>query len=920
MDKEQYWAQRLEEFLDYVRSTTSATDPTNAVANLRTVVSRWIGHALERQAHPGERNEELLNEWVTNVLVLDVRPQGDYRSRVGRWWNWIQNQPISVEADVVDQDPSERLARLVAEFRRHGNDSAIAVADGVATEGGSVGGYSLADQDVHLRARERFEETLRRLPTMPHPERQQLKEVWRPKGQGSYGGVGQIVQLGSFIDRASEAEWERLSGQLVALCFGEDDLADRLQTAFDEIYGLGWASATRVVAVIDPQRVIPNYSLDHAGRWAGKLVCLQLLIDEGLLDSETRHRAETVLREHPSSKPSGRAVVESNDLLLEILRPHFTDGDSVDTWGMRTFLYWLSERVMERQEMDGRVGGSDGKKLDLSTLVAEFRASGYPSDDDHQHELARVEFEQILRSLPEITHEDREAVKAVWNPAEFDYGSVGYAGAGANKLVNKASAQDWLQIRDELAEVCFGGDDEVTRLDRAAASGVLSGVRYVVGTRLLAICRPHDVIPIYLLRKSRKYPGVIDMIEVLDRLDLIGDDLRLVARELLSLSGAELNSGTVVMQANDLLLETLRPHFSDDDDVDTWGMSKFLYWLMERHPSDEEADEPWIDDGDLAALATDLLCDVGFVKDIVALLEDKGQVILYGPPGTGKTFFAHELAWELTRYGDADEHPGYSLVQFHPAYSYEDFFEGFRPQVDDNGLMTYELTPGPLVRLARRAQEHPDELHVMVIDEINRANLPRVLGELLYLLEYRNEAIQTQYRPDEDFLLPENLWFIGTMNTADRSIALIDAAMRRRFHFVPFFPDREPTAGLLRRWCEQNEQGQIWIADLLDGVNARLRGDLGGDHMLIGPSHFMKSDLNKDGLRRIWEYNIEPLIEDQFFGRQEVIDSYRFREVWKRHGPGATASGPEARTPDGPDDGDEPQPAGDEGAESYGDD
>ncbi|MDE0675992.1 MAG: hypothetical protein OXH42_01470 [Acidimicrobiaceae bacterium] len=96
MNDEQYWMQRLAEFLDYVRSTTSATDPTNAVANLRTVVSRWIGHALERQAHPGERNEELLGEWVTNVLVLDVRPQGDYRSRVGRWWNWVQDQPISV--------------------------------------------------------------------------------------------------------------------------------------------------------------------------------------------------------------------------------------------------------------------------------------------------------------------------------------------------------------------------------------------------------------------------------------------------------------------------------------------------------------------------------------------------------------------------------------------------------------------------------------------------------------------------------------------------------------------------------------------------------------------------------------------------------------------------------------------------------
>ena len=134
------------------------------------------------------------------------------------------------------------------------------------------------------------------------------------------------------------------------------------------------------------------------------------------------------------------------------------------------------------------------------------------------------------------------------------------------------------------------------------------------------------------------------------------------------------------------------------------------------------------------------------------------------------------------------------------------------------------------------------------------------------------------------------------MNTADRSIALIDAAMRRRFHFVPFFPDREPTAGLLRRW---HEPDQAWVADLLDGVNDRLRSDLGGDHLLIGPSHFMKDDLDKDSLRRIWQYNIEPLIEDQLFGRQDVIDSYRFNEVWTRHGLSASAPGSEAGVLDG---------------------
>ena len=324
----------------------------------------------------------------------------------------------------------------------------------------------------------------------------------------------------------------------------------------------------------------------------------------------------------------------------------------------------------------------------------------------------------------------------------------------------------------------------------------------------------------------------------------------------------------------------------------------------------------------LESAARSLLCGVEFLNDFVELLEDKGQVILYGPPGTGKTYFARQLARTLTGIADDDEYEDegpYSLVQFHPAYSYEDFFEGFRPKVDDDGQMTYELTPGPLVRLAERAADQPDELHVMVIDEINRANLPRVLGELLYLLEYRDEWTQTQYRPVDGFTLPSNLWIIGTMNTADRSIALIDAAMRRRFHFVPFFPDREPTAGLLRRWCERNEPGQVWMADLLDAVNQRLRGDLGGDYMLIGSSHFMKQNLDENSLRRIWEYNIEPLIEDQFFGRQEVIDSYRFGEVWKRHGPSAAAPASEMGTSDGSGEEAAPRSAHDENPESDGD-
>ena len=282
----------------------------------------------------------------------------------------------------------------------------------------------------------------------------------------------------------------------------------------------------------------------------------------------------------------------------------------------------------------------------------------------------------------------------------------------------------------------------------------------------------------------------------------------------------------------------------------------------------------------LDSSAEKLLCDVGYLQEIIDLLADKGQLILYGPPGTGKTYLAQELAEAL-----APDEGTRSLVQFRPAYSYEDFFEGYRPVTDDDRRMTYELTQGPLAKLAEHAAEYPEQQHVMVIDEINRANLPRVLGELLFLLEYRDKSIAVMHRPDGNFNLPKNLWFIGTMNTADRSIALIDAAMRRRFHFVPFFPEREPTKSLLRKWTNKNAPSQAWVVALVSAVNSELKKELDGEHLQLGPSHFMKTDLNEGGFKRVWEYNIEPFIEDQLFGNPDKIKRFRLDAVLQRYGP-----------------------------------
>lgn len=540
----------------------------------------------------------------------------------------------------------------------------------------------------------------------------------------------------------------------------------------------------------------------------------------------------------------------------------------------------------------------------LVVLVLAYRADGYPTEDDLEHMAARERFAQVLMTLDSLGYEDREQVKSTWTRTRYDYGGAGQV-PGLHRTINDCSPDEWESIRSSIHNLCYGEGDLASRFD--ACISHISGLGELVATRLLALSQPERFIPNFILRSApdSSWPGKLDMIELLVRIDVLSDDELETALTLLDEPDSYPQQGALVIKANDFLVDVLGSHFSDDDySIDAWGMAQFLYWLAERYANDDPESD---DDGDepdptrkrlaiaVEEAARDLLCDVKFLNEIVDLLKDKGQVILYGPPGTGKTYFAQRLAKALSPGAGAR-----TLVQFHPAYSYEDFFEGFRPAVDEDGNMTYQLTPGPLMKIAEIARGNPHQRHVMVIDEINRANLPRVLGELLFLLEYRDRAISTQYGPERRFSLPENLWFIGTMNTADRSIALIDAAMRRRFHFVPFFPNRPPTQGLLRSWTQKRAPSQAPIADLLDRVNGELEQALGGDHLLIGPSHFMKRNLDAEGLRRIWVYNIEPLIEDQLFGQQEVISRFRFDAVWKRHGPAATSSGAEPEVTDEP--------------------
>ncbi|MFE2261045.1 AAA family ATPase [Streptomyces griseosporeus] len=290
--------------------------------------------------------------------------------------------------------------------------------------------------------------------------------------------------------------------------------------------------------------------------------------------------------------------------------------------------------------------------------------------------------------------------------------------------------------------------------------------------------------------------------------------------------------------------------------------------VVER-PASRELSLPHITE----AFAADLLVhDRAWLEEMRELLVDERQLVLYGPPGTGKTYLAMKLA---EYFGGGPEQV--KIVQFHPSYAYEDFFEGFRPVEDpETREVAFRLTAGPLRELADLASREGNRHipHFLIIDEINRANLAKVFGELYFLLEYRTKSVRLTYSGD-DFALPPNLFVIGTMNTADRSIALVDAAMRRRFAFVELSPRTEPTAGLLARWLRR-EGKDPEPARLLDALNARIDDP----DFAIGPSYLMKPGAYRDGgMERVWRTKILPLLEEHHYG--EGID------VVARYGLGA---------------------------------
>jgi 5-methylcytosine-specific restriction protein B len=277
----------------------------------------------------------------------------------------------------------------------------------------------------------------------------------------------------------------------------------------------------------------------------------------------------------------------------------------------------------------------------------------------------------------------------------------------------------------------------------------------------------------------------------------------------------------------------------------------------------------------------------GVPRQIQSVLERKGQVILYGPPGTGKTYWAERTALDLASFslvgkpfeqlseGDkanvvvGPEFPGMvRMCCFHPAYGYEDFIEGYRPESHD-GRMIFALRDGLFKRLCRDAEAQPERPFYLIIDEINRGDIPRIFGELLTIIEKekRGRSIILPLSRSS-FRVPPNVALIGTMNTADRSIALLDTALRRRFGFVELMPD----ASLLGNAAV----AEIPLGPWLESLNRRICEHVGRDarNLQVGHSFLMEAGKPiKDAPRffRIIREEIIPLLEEYCYEDYDAL-------------------------------------------------
>lgn len=254
------------------------------------------------------------------------------------------------------------------------------------------------------------------------------------------------------------------------------------------------------------------------------------------------------------------------------------------------------------------------------------------------------------------------------------------------------------------------------------------------------------------------------------------------------------------------------------------------------------------------------------LTELVNLLKHKKNIILQGAPGVGKTFTAKRLAYLMM--GEIDK-SRVDMVQFHQNFSYEDFIMGYKPTIEGG----FKLNEGKFIEFCKEAKDNPKNDYFFIIDEINRGNLSKIFGELLMLIEkgYRDEPIELAYNK-EPFSVPKNLYLIGMMNTADRSLAMIDYALRRRFAFFPMSPgfDKESFRNEISKSTDERVPKVI---EAVKKLNEEItKDDTLGEGFCIGHSYFCDPQPNNDWIENIVKYEICPMLDEYWFDNKSKAE------------------------------------------------
>ncbi len=333
-------------------------------------------------------------------------------------------------------------------------------------------------------------------------------------------------------------------------------------------------------------------------------------------------------------------------------------------------------------------------------------------------------------------------------------------------------------------------------------------------------------------------------------------------KEYLNWFGVRTDAIAEGLTLNRLLL-TFMQSLPEFNGFDTQQMGQFLEYRKKKLDSGGGATNS-SSNGNEEQVTVPVPTILNVPEELVTMLNIARQtknIILYGPPGTGKTRLAVMFANGGVMVA--------KFITFHPSYAYEDFVEGLRPVIQD-GSLNYKVLPGVFKDICDKAKSNHGTQYVLVIDEINRANIAKVFGELITLIEddkregVGNQPPITLPYSQEPFLVPQNLYIIGTMNTADRSIALLDIALRRRFAFLELEPQPELLA---------DSTVGVDLKLLLEELNKRIVALLDRDHR-IGHSYLMKKDkpiIELEDLRFAWYYRIIPLLQEYFYNDGERL-------------------------------------------------